>query len=419
MPNPIDNKTRLYDYISGIIDRRLTPVTLSLSNSVGFLRGLATSSATAASNAASSAVAALEAFYNFDSLYIGRRGSDPIVTNQGRPLALGAFYIRSTDDRLRYVSAITPNLVWRDATVYVPQNTAGLLTITGINDTAGVRLSNNNSSQDIRIIQKNDGNISIFNITSGFEIFYLTSNNGFIRGNLIWHAGNDGTGSGMDSDLLRGSHWTSGHGVLFGQTSAITPPGAGSTGGFCLRARTDNTVAVFQILNNDATAQWGHWAYNAAGNAEWYGTGGLRSGTNTVWHGGNDGSGSGLDADIWRGLSPDQLIDSLFSSGSNANGTWKKSPASSSTSWLTQYARDAGSSAQGAATILFPVPFADTNYDLQLTPVISSAGDFDNFVQEINGTRTVNGVQVFFQDPSSGGSGALAGFNWRAEGLAP
>lgn len=74
--------------------------------------------------------------------------------------------------------------------------------------------------------------------------------------------------------------------------------------------------------------------------------------------------------------------------------------------------------AQGSISITFPVAFADTNYDLQLTAVIPSAGDYDDFVQEVEGTRSVSGVTLFAQDPSSGGSSSLAGFNWRVEGLA-
>lgn len=74
------------------------------------------------------------------------------------------------------------------------------------------------------------------------------------------------------------------------------------------------------------------------------------------------------------------------------------------------------SNVQQSAQILFPIAFADTNYDLQLTTVIPGAGDYDNYPQEINGTRTTTGVTIWLQDPASGGSSVLAGFNWRAEG---
>lgn len=75
-------------------------------------------------------------------------------------------------------------------------------------------------------------------------------------------------------------------------------------------------------------------------------------------------------------------------------------------------------SGQTSVTITFPVAFADTDYDLQLTTLIPATGDYDNFIQEVAGTRTTTGVTVYAQDASSGGEGNLAGFNWRAEGKA-
>ncbi|MBX9816256.1 MAG: hypothetical protein A4S12_07025 [Proteobacteria bacterium SG_bin5] len=77
-----------------------------------------------------------------------------------------------------------------------------------------------------------------------------------------------------------------------------------------------------------------------------------------------------------------------------------------------------GFSDQGSISITFPIAFADADYDLQLTAIIPSAGDFDNYPQEIAGTRTATGVTIYLQDASTGGSGQLTGFNWRAEGRA-
>lgn len=73
-------------------------------------------------------------------------------------------------------------------------------------------------------------------------------------------------------------------------------------------------------------------------------------------------------------------------------------------------------SSDTTVTITFPLAFADTNYDLQVLTVIPAAGDYDNYLQEVNGTRTRTGVTLQLQDPSSGGSNIVAGFNWRAEG---
>ena len=98
---------------------------------------------------------------------------------------------------------------------------------------------------------------------------------------------------------------------------------------------------------------------------------------------------------------------------SNADGYWAYFGET-----LVQRGRTGPTYSQQSVSIDFPVAFADTNYDLQLTAVIPSAGDYDNYPQEISGTRTTTGVQIYVQDPSSGGTGTLTGVNWRAEGQA-
>jgi hypothetical protein len=129
-----------------------------------------------------------------------------------------------------------------------------------------------------------------------------------------------------------------------------------------------------------------------------------------------DGSGSGLDADVWRGKSPTQFIADMFQTGTGPSGRWWKMPDGNGGTVIEQIGSYGGISAQGMVAIAFPTAFTDTDYDLQLTAIIPGAGDYDNFVQEIAGTRTVNGVSIYAQDPSSGGSSNLAGFRWRAKG---
>lgn len=75
-------------------------------------------------------------------------------------------------------------------------------------------------------------------------------------------------------------------------------------------------------------------------------------------------------------------------------------------------------SGQQVFAITFPTSFGDTAYDLQLTAVIAAADDYDNYPQEIAGTRTTAGVSIFIQDPSNFALDTVAGFNWRAEGRA-
>lgn len=118
-----------------------------------------------------------------------------------------------------------------------------------------------------------------------------------------------GPGSGLDADLLDGYHAGAfalrGQDVVFAIVDAATP-GGGTTGG--VRIRTDDTgVGILQITNRGASVQYGFFAFGSDGSASWNGAAGLRSGSSPVWHAGNDGAGSGLDADLWRGMAPGDL----------------------------------------------------------------------------------------------------------------
>lgn len=186
---------------------------------------------------------------------------------------------------------------------------------------------------------------------------------------LPWLLAQDGSGSGLDADLLDGQH------------------GSYYTNIVARLGYTPLNSALFtaaEILSRLITA---------------------------------DGSGSGLDADLWRGKNPTQFIADMFQTGSNANGRWWKMPDGAGGTVIEQQGSYGAINVQQATLqIVFPTAFTNTDYDLQLTAIIPAAGDYDNFIQEISGTRTVNGVSVFSQDPSSGGSSNLAGFRWRAKG---
>ena len=211
---------------------------------------------------------------------------------------------------------------------------------------------------------------------SSLHLNYNSSGTVFVgASNTIWHAGNDGSGSGLDADLLDGQHgsYYSNYNNLSNKPtipSAVTnnnqlTNGAGyyksgdsptfanaytngwwrnndagegfynqandahfysaganywhlngdssniTSGGLILYDRYNASQgnatgrkgylywdsSGFGLLSND-----GSWAYRHDNtNADIYGT--IRqNGSNTVWHAGNDGSGSGLDADTLDGL---------------------------------------------------------------------------------------------------------------------
>ena len=163
-------------------------------------------------------------------------------------------------------------------------------------------------------------------VTPGTRVInFQTDNNATnvqIGGNKIFHAGNDGTGSGLDADLLDGVQ-----GASYLRSDAEDSSSAPlNINGGTANASNDATLYVTSTNNND----WGLKVNKYNGSATEYGVmidvasssnHALRirgnqsevfrvsgngtvtaGGSNTVWHAGNDGSGSGLDADTLDGV---------------------------------------------------------------------------------------------------------------------
>jgi hypothetical protein len=172
-------------------------------------------------------------------------------------------------------------------------------------------------------------------IYSGSTIYAASSMS--VGGNTVWHAGNDGSGSGLDADLLDGYHASS---LL---------PSAGADYVISTSPSTDysNTLTYWQSSGLDT---------NYAPSTDWYNTirgshgggvsyysntlamkmtgsyvgtiwtqtriNGSLQGWNQFWHSNNDGSGSGLDADLLDGINSTSLLRALGSNdGMNFNTT--------------------------------------------------------------------------------------------------
>lgn len=207
----------------------------------------------------------------------------------------------------------------------------------------------------------------------------------------------DGPGSGLDADRLDGQQ-----GAWYADIAARL--------GFTPVNKAGDTIAGPLVLPGDPTAA-GHAARKAYVDSL-TAAAAMLARLLTV-----DGSGCGFDADMVDGRHASDLIPvSAFSCGTSGSGRWRKLPDGGGGTVTIQRGRTAAFSGQGVQTIVFPVQFASTDYDLQLTPVIAGAdAGADNFAQEIDGTRTRSQVQIYIQDPS-GGDSSLAGINWRAEG---
>jgi hypothetical protein len=128
-----------------------------------------------------------------------------------------------------------------------------------------------------------------------------------VNGNTVWHAGNDGSGSGLDADTLDGYNvGTSGATIPLLNVANTFSAAQGlsnnialnilETGGAARSAVKMNTSNVMEFGNANNNASFLNNTVNFAGVGDF-----TRSG-NTVWHAGNDGAGSGLDADTLDGV---------------------------------------------------------------------------------------------------------------------
>ena len=167
--------------------------------------------------------------------------------------------------------------------------------------------------------------------TQGYLVFGSSDNTQLGRsgtgaltygGNTMWHAGSDGSGSGLDADLLDGVHASSflrsdatdsasGTLSLNGRVNigdGLTRPAAlnsdsaahlkvGGSDVHLYVASLNETGGYKVAVQAARDSDFASFTLNLQSNG-----GALQRGGNTVWDAGNDGSGSGLDADTVDGI---------------------------------------------------------------------------------------------------------------------
>jgi hypothetical protein len=141
----------------------------------------------------------------------------------------------------------------------------------------------------------------------------VSSSGTTIGGNTVWHAGNDGSGSGLDADTVDGKHkdfLMHYKGIVSGNWDTIFSQTAGHMGVYQVEniSNTDSNypsgaytyggVMSWQLANSTFklyAPHTGQLHYQTGWNNDEY------SGWRKIWDTGNDGSGSGLDADLLDG----------------------------------------------------------------------------------------------------------------------
>jgi len=131
-------------------------------------------------------------------------------------------------------------------------------------------------------------------------------------GSTVWHAGNDGAGSGLDADTIDGIQADR---IPYGSnnlgTTANTNTAQNLRSGFfdvfgtANNAPTNTWYSFINIRHTNSTNGWGHQiAGSFYDNGDLYNRhydSGSYAGWTKIWNAANDGAGSGLDADLLDG----------------------------------------------------------------------------------------------------------------------
>jgi len=164
-------------------------------------------------------------------------------------------------------------------------------------------------------------------MNNGSHIYASTSSTSY--NNKIWTDSNDGSGSGLDADTLDGvegskffASYNNGSGGWEDSNRNFLVRSGGTSMGLCMEQ--SNGTFGFQLYASGSTygflnANWGGWDIQKTVNGQLKVT--VSGSSYTVWHNGNDGSGSGLDADTVDGIQGASLLRSDADDTMSANLT--------------------------------------------------------------------------------------------------
>ncbi|MDH4743152.1 phage tail protein [Sphingomonas sp. CBMAI 2297] len=247
-------------------------------------------------------------------------------------------------------------------------------------------------------------------------------------GSLVWDAANDGAGSGLDADLLDGQHGSYYADIVGrlgytpvnrnGDTFLGTVQSTASEG---LRVRAASPfISFFDAANTTRQGYIQHTGstlalVNEVGStiaisASWFQRGG-----NTIWDAGNDGAGSGLDADLLDGrhASDFTLLTDATRAGSNAYGYWEKRP----NGVIEQWGMIIGPFPEGTVGIHYPIPFTD-QASINLTPTACNfdASNRKDMIAQFSSTTTTDGLAYLQWTAAASSLSQADALMWRAIG---
>ena len=239
--------------------------------------------------------------------------------------------------------------------------------------------------------------------TGPFNINAAITRQGF----KVWDAANDGSGSGLDADLLDGQDGSyyanvparlgftpaNRAGDVFSGNIAVDRAGEASlslnaTGSVIakLAAQGDGTIALYR---NDGGTDVVMFGANPSGpfnvNAPI-----ARQGF-TVWDAANDGSGSGLDADLLDGLQASDFAKMADFSNNLAAAGYQRLAGGLILQWCTTATQQ---NVETTAAATFPIQFPNAVLDVQLTTRVDIGSIESDTWYQLVGEPTLSGCTV-------------------------
>jgi hypothetical protein len=214
--------------------------------------------------------------------------------------------------------------------------------------------------------------------------------------------------------------------------SIIIAGNSASDDGFvaALQIREQGYVGNTQTASSYAPGLIWHWSDVIAGAIKMYadgsfrlraiGSGGYRnlyaqtlySNDSVVWSAGNDGSGSGLDADLLDGQHASAFAKNSDFTGVKAYPGWQKTPDGFIDQWCEGTDSDNNELTED---IYFPTPFPNACLDVQVTTRIAAGNNLTDITYQVVGDPTKDYVKVQRQRPT-GGADATCRPRIRAKG---
>ncbi len=225
-------------------------------------------------------------------------------------------------------------------------------------------------------------------------------------GNTVWDAANDGSGSGLDADMLDG-HNGADFALLAGGTFTGTVTFAGGLyrdANFYMNLPNATVADVSfdagDVLRYDRSANTFSFLIGSAP-AMTIGAAGITRAGSTMWDAANDGSGSGLDADLLDGRhAADFVLQSAFGSASLAANGYQVLPGGLILQWVTGAQNATGS--EPSQFVGFPITFPNACLKAFPTTRIDNASNRADVFYQLVGAPSANGVVVQRQYTAQG-----------------